>query len=343
MEHQEIKSKVGKKTTEIWEAYQEVLAELKSKEVGPQSTVEVSSAKKKEQALNLAKKTDVEAWAGNLEGMIAGLKHAKEVFDDVNMAIEAKKAELRDVHKLEYEANALFAVVEAKNRLIEQKEEDLNRLIEESQAKAKEVVANANAEADRIVDEATETARLTEANSKEKLRVDEQSRKRMAEEWDYNFKRNCRAKVDEVEDELKAKLKVLSEREAHLVEREDAALELEERVEKLTSELVQKDQEAQEKVNAAVEETKKKEARSWAVQKSIIENSYQSKIDVLEAKNGSLMEQLRDLLQRLEKAEARVMDANNKVTAIATGALQAAGDKATIARVAEVAAGSQKK
>ena len=92
MEHQELKSKVGKKTTEIWEAYQEVLAELKSKEGGLQTTLEVSAAKRKEAALGLAEKTDVEAWATNLEGMIVGLKHAKEVFNDVAEAIEAKKA-----------------------------------------------------------------------------------------------------------------------------------------------------------------------------------------------------------------------------------------------------------
>ena len=331
MEHQELKTKVGKKAGEIWAAYQEVLAELKGIEAGPQSTTAVSEAKRREHAMAMAAAADVDSWLNQLEDIGLGLKQAKEVFDDLDLAIEAKRAELKEVYDIEVEANSLLATIGAKDRLIEQREEDLRRLIEESERKSAEYVAAAKEEAARI-----------DAESRENARRDEESRKRIAEDWDYTFKRNCRAKIDKVNDDLAKEQKEFNERLEVLVAREDRMDELQQKVDDLEATVAMKDREAEQLVAEAIEETRKKEAKSLAIQKSILENSYQSKIDVLEARNTFLTDQLEDMHHRLENSEARVMDANNKVTAIATGALQATGDRATIARVAEVAAGSKK-
>ena len=74
-----------------------------------------------------------------------------------------------------------------------------------------------------------------------------------------------------------------------------------------------------------------------------VEKSYEAKLEVANANITSLVEQVTDLRTRLDKADNLVTAANERVTAIATSALKAGADAATVARVSEIAAGGQKK
>src|SRR5210317_574464 len=131
MEHQPLKSPIGKKNTQIWEAYQEVLKELQEKEAVA-STTEVSAAKRREGAIKIAEGLDANKMTSALEDLALGTAEAISQFAELNVAIEEKKDELRKVHKLEYDANAAVALAAAKDKLVKDREEQAERIISEA-------------------------------------------------------------------------------------------------------------------------------------------------------------------------------------------------------------------
>lgn len=326
-----MKSMVGKKTKHIWEAYQEVLAELKKKETAA-STVDVAKAKNLEAALRVAENGNIDEMASTLDGISRGLLDARKVYFDLKEAIAAKKEELRQVHQLEVEVNSLVAAVKAKDELIKERTVVADQIIQQATERAAEIKADAK--------------ELTEAmkrDSEERLAADEKSRKRIAAEWDYDFKRRQRTELDKVQDEIDKRMKAAAQREEAVTLREAKADEMEEKVGALESLLEAEKNARQDLINTAVAEAKAKAAKSAAIEKSIATKEYEGKIAVLQAQNDSLIDQVEGLTRRLDRAEAQVQAANDKVTSIATGALRAGADAATVAKVSEIAAGSQSK
>jgi chromosome segregation ATPase len=329
MDHEELKSKVGKSATKIWDAYQEVLEELKAKEAAPPSIAAVAEAQKAEAAIKLARTVDVNATASTAETIATGLREAKAEFDEVEAAIAKAKAELEDVHGIQAEADSLAALVAAKDRLVAEREE-----------KAKVILSEAQEGAARLRDEAQADADKLRADAQEADRLAAQTRQRTQAEWDYDFSRKKRQAIDEVQDAIDVKRKSLDAREASLVEREKQADELDAKIADLESTIEAMKADLQAKVDAALEEGKKKAERSFGFQKQIIEKDHEGKLRVLEAANESLKERLAEMQTRLASAEAQVNAAGQRVTEIATASLKSQGDAATISKVAEVAAGA---
>lgn len=331
MEHVPLKTKVGRKNSELWAAYQEVLAELMAKEEVP-STEAVAQAKKLGEAIKVANSVDVDAIIANLEGLTKGIQDAKEVFTNLNTAIDSKKEELKEVHDLEAETNSLVAIVAAKDKLVAEKK-----------ALAEEILQQAKERAEEIEREAEEAANRLEEEIADKERESEKNRQRLQAEWDYAFERACQKRKDDFSDDLKKESKALEEREAVVAEREANAEKLNAAIKELEKTLeITKDSEQkkiQEAVNGAVAKAKEKAED----EKTMLTKSYEAKLVVansrIEDQNGFIAE----LRQRLDKAEAMVMSANDKVTAIATGALKAGADAATITKISEIAAGSGQK
>ena len=332
MEHEELPNKVGKSATKIWEAYQEVLAELKAKEAAPPSIAAVAEAQKAEAAIKLAREVDVDTTATTAETIATGLREAKAEFDEVEAAIEKAKAELENVHGIQVEADSLAALVAAKDRLVAEREEKARVILDGAREEAAQVKEDAQAEADKLRADAQEADRLAE-----------QARQRTQAEWDYDFGRKKKQAIDEVQDAIDVKRKSLDEREAHLVEREKDADEKDAKIADLESTIESMKADTQSKVDAALEEGKKKAERSFGFQKQIIEKDHEGKLRVLEAANESLKERLVEMQSRLASAEAQVSKASERVTEIATASLKAQGDKETISKVAEVAAGAGQK
>ena len=332
MEHEELPNKVGKSATKIWEAYQEVLAELKAKEAAPPSIAAVAEAQKAEAAIKLAREVDVDTTATTAETIATGLREAKAEFDEVEAAIEKAKAELENVHGIQVEADSLAALVAAKDRLVAEREEKARVILDGAREEAARVKEDAQAEADKL-----------RADAQEADRIAERDRQRTQAEWDYDFGRKKKTAIDEVQDAIDVKRKSLDEREAHLVEREKDADEKDAKIADLGSTIEAMKADTQSKVDAALEEGKKKAERSFGFQKQIIEKDHEGKLRVLEAANESLKERLVEMQSRLASAEAQVSKASERVTEIATASLKAQGDKETISKVAEVAAGAGQK
>ena len=324
MEHKELKSPVGKKASVIWEAYQQVLAELKQKESVP-NTLAVSAKERTDSALAVAESVDAEKIAHELAGLGEGLKHACEVYQDLKHAIDTKKDELEAVHDLEVEVNSLVAVVAAKDRLVKERAEEASRILQEAIEQGREITDRAQQKADELA-----------KGAQEAWEKQEQERQRAMEVWKYEFGRKKKAAEDAANDEINERIKKLLEREAlqDKLEQENVALK---------ANLDSMDEAVEGKIAAAVAVALADAKRSFDAQKGFIERDYKGKIEVLQSKNEGLVYQVEDLIRRLDKAEARIQEANAKVTEIATGALRAGADRETIARVAEVAAGSQSK
>ena len=111
MQHKELKSKVGKSATKIWDAYQEVLTELNGGPSDPQTTVAVAKEVKVKKAVSVSESINVEGIKATTFSLLQSVSEAKEAYDEIQTAIDAKKAELKDVHVIEVEANALVALV----------------------------------------------------------------------------------------------------------------------------------------------------------------------------------------------------------------------------------------
>ena len=328
MEHEELKSKVGKSATKIWDAYQEVLDELKAVE----TTASIASSAenlKTEAAIAAAEGVDVEATANILETVARGLREAKAEFDEVNAAIEAKKAELENVHGVQAEADSLAALVAAKDRLVSERTE-----------KAAEILAEANEQAAEIRQAAADEARESRETVSEADAAALQARDRTQAEWEYDFKRKKQAQIDEVGDIIAKRLKALKEQEDAVKEREAEANEKDGEIADLKTKVESMENDLPAKLDAAREEGEKKAAKSFGFQKTIIEKDHEGRINVLEGANAALKERLMEMQSRLAAAEAQVNAAGQRVTDIATASLKSQGDAATISKVAEVAAAS---
>jgi len=329
MEHEELPNKVGKSATKIWEAYQEVLAELKAKEAAPPSIAAVAEAQKAEAAIKLAREVDVDTTATTAETIATGLREAKAEFDEVEAAIEKAKAELENVHGIQVEADSLAALVAAKDRLVAEREEKAKVILDGAREEAAQVKEDAQAEADKLRTDAQEADRIAERD-----------RQRTQAEWDYDFGRKKKTAIDEVQDAIDVKRKSLDAREANLTERESQADEIEKEKADLQAEIDALKADVERQVQAAAEKAETKAKQGFNFQKQIIEKDLQSKLDIANAHIASLEKQNADLQARLDKADEQIAAAHDRVSTIAQASLKAQGDAQTISKVAEVAAGA---
>jgi chromosome segregation ATPase len=333
MEHKEMKSKVGKSATKIWEAYQEALNELKSKENGHMiSTIAVAQEQKKEAAVKTAAVVNVANIDTVVSGLLKNVEEAKNTFDELQLAINAKKAELQAVHGLEAEANALVALVATKDKLVAQRELEAQTIIENARVKAEE-----------LRKEAEEFTATTKANVNAEMELAAKQREREQEEYEYKFGREKKAKLDEVEDQINQKVKELKERADEVKAREALADEKDAELDQLKNLLEKLEASTALRVEDAVQKAKEKAATSANIAKAMDKRSHEADMMVRDAEVKTLKDQLADYRTRLETANNQVNAANIKVAEMAQSALRAQGDAATISKVSEIAAGANKK
>jgi hypothetical protein len=331
MEHQPLKSPIGKKNTQIWEAYQEALKELQEKE-SVASTTEVAAAQRRQAAIKVAEGLDVDKMTSALEDLALGTAEAIKQFQELNSAIDEKKEELKTVHELEYKANASVALIAAKDKLVKDREEQAESIISEAVETRDRILADAGADAKAIDDAA--------AHRKAEF---EETAKRATEQWAYDFARKKRIDLDSIQDDIDAKMKLLNEREAYITDREQTIQNLDTKIIGLETQLDAKEAAIETRIEAAVKEAVDRANKSGAIAKTMAEKELRGEMAVLQAKNESLEGIAQDLRDRLARAEKRTEDASARVTTIATAALKADADAATVAEVSKIAAGSGQK
>ncbi len=332
MEHKELKSKVGKSATKIWDAYQEALEELKAKEGPVLSTLAVAKKEKTSKALKTASNIDVENIGAAVQGLVDNISSAKEEYEDLQTAISAKRAELMDVHRLEAEANSLVAIAVAKDELVARKEEEAKTIILKAEERAAILVDTAKENSTNIAEEA--------ANNRTATKM---IQARQEEEWNYTFGRSTRQQEDLLQDDLNLKIKKVEERQELVSDREKDIDTLDVRIETLEALLQAEKDFTANKILDAIEKTKKGAAQSAAISKAMDDKGHKAEVSIATARIETLTEPVTDLHDRLETANDNVLRANDKVASMAQSALKAGADAATVARVSEIAAGSGKK
>lgn len=333
MEHQPLKTPVGQKKNDIWAAYKELLAETQSKGNGTVSTTGVAKQARVEDSIHLAETMTAEGVIAFTENFAVDLKAAKDEYEQLKEAIEAKKAELKAVHDLEFTANSTVALVAAKDRVIAEKEEQ-----------AKTIIENAKMDAAEVKEEADQYARDLQTKAKEKSQADEKARNRMREEWDYAFSRQKQEKVDAVQDKINDKVKLIQAREDEVAEREANAEKLKAQVLEAEKALELAKADTDEKVRAAVGKAKGMAEREAEHDRALLESQHVGLTSKLESEKSHLRASLDDARNRIDALEKQIGAANERVTTIATGALKAGADAATITEVAKtVAAGHKNK
>lgn len=331
MKHEPLKTMVGVKTKTIWAAYQEALEELKGVEE-VKSTESIAEDKKRAEALSVANEIDVLSITDMLEKLKSGIVQASDTFKSMQEALKAKEQELKDVHNLEFEANALVATVTAKQRLVDSYEQKANVLLEEAKEKKKQIIEEANKEAESILTKMNETI---EARSTEE--------ERRVEEWEYQSKRRERKALDELQDKLDKHSKSLNAREQAIEEREAKMGTLEDRVAELENELRTVEAQVDNRIVKAVEGVERRLHIEHQKEIAILETKYEAKLAISESSANNLAQQLQDYKDRAEKAAEQITAANERVALIATTSLKAGADAATVAKVSEIAAGSSQK
>jgi chromosome segregation ATPase len=314
MRHDEIKSKVGKSATKIWEAYQEVLSELKKLDGAPMSTTEIAQQSREAHVVKAAKKLNVDDLLGQLGTLVQAIQKIKNDYDEVELALDVKKKELAEVHKIEVEANSLIALAMAKDKLIVDRMEEAARITSDAAAQRDEVLVD-----------------LAEKRQQWNLETT-----RMREEDTYDFGREKQGREDALADVLVARTKVVEEREAELGDTEATISELTDKIETINATM-------DEKIADAVEKAQKSSQQSANMSKAMTAKEHEATMTVANAKIETLEAQVADLTARMETAQQSVADANAKVSEMAQSALKSGADAQTVAKLSEIAASSGKK
>lgn len=310
-------------TKKYWfDKYQELKAQADANGNTVQTTASVAAEASTKKAIETASKSSSADMTSSMTKFINEFTEAQETYGSILKAIDAKKVELKEIHDIEVETNSLVALLATKNKLVAEKTEQADKIITDANEKAKSIMDDAKA--------AQEIAR-DKINAM--LAEDKQTRTRERAEFDYDFSREKKQREDELEDILDKRTKAIDVREAAVKEREDLAEAKDKEIDELKTEIQEikatmniNIKEAEGKAKGMAEAAAKRDAAS-------VEASHKAELSIANSTIANLNARVEDLVKQVDKANEAVIDANNKVTDMATSALKATADAKTVAEV----------
>lgn len=270
----------------------------------PLSTVEAAKKKDDDDAVHTAESTDCISLTNDISGMVDKIKESHEFLLKINRAISVKKKELSDIHGIEAQANSAAAFAAAQEQYLQERDEHLKEL----------------------EDEFNEA--LEERKKAEEQRV---------EEWEYNFRIKKRDAQDRLNQQMQQQLDEIIKREKEVGDAENVIKELKSEVSILEYDM-------ENKIKEAVEKAKKDAEKGAAISRQIMESKHQSDMAIKDEINNSLKYKIQDMGKVIDQQKEQIAQMQQQINTMATAALKAQGDAATINRVAEVvASGGNKK
>lgn len=347
----EIKTYVGTKSSHLWELLKFAREELAKAEAAiPSSTETITRQQVLERALKVATEYDPETFEAEIEGKLESISTAAEALrllkdkhDSLEMAVKEITNRVSDAHGIEVQANDAAALVHAKELFLTEMDAKGKELLENAQQSAAGVEEEAKDRAEVILETAQDRAKEIDEAASTKRRDAARDETRRAEEWEYEFKRECKAKIDNVNDQIKEKAKIIAEREDAVSEREGKVEEYVEEIATLRNKIEADEMLVLGRIEVAADAAKKKAETGFGFAERAIRQKYDAELIVERAKNEHLTAQLADMNTRLARAEAQVSDANERVTKIATEAMSARADAATISEIRKMEASSGSK
>ncbi|AEO93527.1 gp268 [Bacillus phage G] len=321
-------TKINDKMTkaQIIEKYNELSKQLENLAAGKHDPAAVLKAKQEGEVLNNAKLTvqqSVESQIAELQKSMVGilgnlsgnLAEKIQEYNNLEEAIELKKAELKEIHEIEVKAFALAALINTQTEISEKFDAEAAQKREELTEALNQLRADINEERTKFRQEIAE--------EKAKLELE---RQRDEEVYEYDFNRRKQQREDSLNDSLQAARKKHNE---ELVAKEKAINELEDAVSLREEEVSQREAkmaELEAKVAALPEKEAeiRKEAEAAAkshydkvfgIKESALKKEYESKETVYESKIQMLQDQLTseqaktaELSEKLDKAYGKIQD-----------------------------------
>jgi hypothetical protein len=342
--------------SEIFDAYQAAVSQLKSKQEVQLNPEKVKASRRKTEVIEKVKALSIDSVSKGIDtvrnrtaGILAQLEQdlAGQLgeLSTVQEALAARQQELKDIYGIEAEATGLAALVEAQR--------------ERRVAFDKEL-------ADRRVAFETEMTNARNAWNIEKaeyLRTsnlrneqDRVARDRELETSKYNFERDQKAKYDKLADELTVRTKAFeadmelrnkkfNEMLEALTKREALQKELETKVATLETEKTSLLASIESKIAAATESAKKSAQVGFGIEVNAIKKSYEADVTVLKGKVDSLSAQVDEYRTANNMLTNKLEAAYAKVQSVAERALEAQGGRQALAAVQQAVetAGSSKR
>ena len=320
---------------ELLDAYQEMLQQLHEKEMAQLRPEQKLKEKKEESILKAVAGISADGViqeTNKLKQEIGGMLNkltdrlAAEVnkFDQVQLAIEIKERELKEIYEIEKAAATLAALIETQRQeKIEFEEEmahkqaSLTRDIEATELQWQKE------KADRQVD------------IKEQQEQETKDRKRQKEEYQYAFEREQQLARDKFEDEkakllvekqaLENQMKALKEQtEKELSEREKQINSREKEFESLQTQVAEFPQKLEATVAKAVEESNERIELETKYQKDLLQKEFEGQRNVLTVRIQSLEKTVKEQNEQTAKLSTQQDAAYQKIQDVAVKAIEGA-------------------
>ena len=320
---------------ELLDAYRETLKELNEKEKVQLKPEQKLKERKEEGILKAVAGISADGViqeTNKLKQEIGGMLNkltdrlAAEVnkFDQVQLAIEIKERELKEIYEIEKAAATLAALIES------HRQEEL-RFEEEMGHKQASLIQEI--EATKLQWQKEKADR--QAEIKEQQEQETKDRKRQKDEYQYAFEREKQLARDKFEDEkakllaegqaLENQMKALKEQtEKELNEREKQISGREQEFESLQAQVAEFPQKLQAAVAKAVEESNERLELENKYQKDLLQKEFEGQRNVLTARMQSLEKAVKEQNEQIAKLSTQQDAAYQKIQDVAVKAIDGA-------------------
>lgn len=299
--------KITSKSTksQILDAYNKAIKKLNEIEASKDDPVSQKESQMKKETFEAADKIVA---MGILNPEITGQ------YKSLELAIEMKKNELKDLYDLEVEANSLTAMINAHKDTQRELEEEAKENKKAVEAEIKALEAELEAKEEEIENEIAE-----EMEKVSKIRQREE------EEYQYNLKRKRQLEDDEWEDDKKARESVIASKEEDLTNKEKELLEKETYI----ADLEDKVASIPDQVAAAYEDGKKegkaKADKSNAFEVRSLETKHEYEVQNLQNQIDRLEQDLETEKSKNNDLQNKLDDAYTQMRELATNTVQSVG------------------
>jgi len=323
--------KVTEKNTkaELMDAFNKVVAELEAKAVTVMDPVKEASEKATKAVVSKVESINVGTIQGALSAFTSNLEKLQSelaVYNDVQSAIDAKNAELKEMFSIEKSAYTLAALINTQNELKES--------FEKASSERK---AQALAALDEISDQ-IEAKKVEFQNESTRL-INEQADKRRKEEAEYKYATERQRKIDadKFSDEMADKRKALAiqiekdkkeiaDMDAELNTREAKIKSRETEIADMEAKIAQFPGILENAVKKAEVDGQKTAATSYGFETRYLKKEYEGEVALLNNKIETLTKSLDDANARNENLLAKLDDSSARLEALATKTVEGASN-----------------
>ena len=320
---------------ELLDAYHEMLQQLLEKEKAQLRPEQKLKEKKEESILKAVAGISADGViqeTNKLKQEIGGMLNkltdrlAAEVnkFDQVQLAIEIKERELKEIYEIEKATATLAALIETQRQEKLQFEEEMAH---EQASLTREIEAAKLQWQKEKADH--------QADIKEQQEQEAKNRKRQKEEYQYEFEREQQLARDKFEDEkaklqvekqaLENQMKALKEQaEKELSEREKQINSREKEFESLQAQVAEFPRKLEAVVTKAVEESTERIELETKYQKDLLQKEFEGQRNVLTAKIQSLEKTVQEQNEQTTKLSTQQDAAYQKIQDVAVKAIEGA-------------------